>query len=106
MMIEIPDTPNKEPLSQECEHLAPIVKLLEENGNRVDRTSGVLHDKGEGNFLLFYDPIDLDLVTNKVNLPNFISASKGGYISCSRCWFNLEQRTKGKIFAGAKQIKW
>ena len=32
-MIEIPDTPNKELLSKECEHLAPIVELLEQNEN-------------------------------------------------------------------------
>ena len=105
-MIEIPDTPNKEPLSSECEHLAPIVELLESNGNVVDRNTGVLHDKGCGNFLLFFEPIDIQLLKEEVNIPKFIVVSKEGYVFCERCWFTLEQRQEGKTFMGLKQIKW
>ena len=105
-MIEIPDTPKKELLTTECEHLSPIVRLLEENGNKADRETGVLHDVGEGNFLLFYEPVNTDLIRKKVKLPDFIKIINNEYLFCERCWFTLEQRKKDKMFNGPVHIKW
>lgn len=105
-MIKIPDTPNSQPAGSECEHLSPIVKLLEENGNKPDRNTGVLHDKGDGNFLVFDEPIDTCLIRKNVLIPKFIKILENEYVFCERCWFTLEQKKKDKIYGGSKQIKW
>ncbi|MCP4323318.1 MAG: hypothetical protein GY787_16015 [Alteromonadales bacterium] len=105
-MIVIPDTPNTEPLSKECDHLKPIIQLLERNGNCVDRKTGILTDKGCGSFIVFLEAINTDLIKSEVELPSFIKISKDKYVFCERCWFTLEKRQKGKIYMGSKQIIW
>ena len=97
-MIIIPDTPNRSPLSKECDHLEPIVKLLEQNGNHVDRITGVLSDKGCGNFIVFFEPINTELIESEVEIPSFIKILKNKHVFCEKCWFTFEERQKGKRY--------
>lgn len=88
-----------------CCHLIPILNLLEREGNEMDRETGIICDKAEGNIALVHRIIDFTLITDTFDLPNFIFLSeKAQKISCGKCWCRIERKVKGKVYNSSQTI--
>ena len=106
MKQKIQETPYKSAMKDEvCSHLKPIVKLLENNGNKPDRSSGIICDKGDGNILLLEHDIDFQLIENHFDLPNFITLNEQkNRVVCSKCWCSFEKKAPEKALNTSQKI--
>ena len=105
MKQKIQETPYKSATKDEvCSHLKPIVKLLEDNGNKVDRLTGIICDKGDGNILLLENDIDFKLIENHFDLPDFVTLNEQKKrVVCSKCWCSFEKKVAGKRLIQARK---
>lgn len=89
-----------------CTHLQPILKVLEDNGNVVDRKTGIICDKGDGNILLVEESIDFELIRKSFEIPSFIVLEDDkNRVFCSKCWCSIEKKIEGRTFNSSQRIK-
>lgn len=107
MKIDIIESPFKPATKKSvCSHLAPIVNLLEKHGAAFDWATGVIPDKAAGNILLAETAIDVGLIEEKVNVPDYINIDRSrDLIFCKKCWCAIESKQPGKIYNSSVQPK-
>ena len=94
MKQKITETPYKTATKTDvCSHLQPMLKALESNGNIVDRATGIICDKANGNIMLLEKNIEYDVIESLFELPEFIHLNKKkDRITCGKCWCSLEKK--------------
>jgi hypothetical protein len=77
-----------------CSHLRPILRVLEEHGNKYDPSEPLYRDKySEAKRVMDY-PLNFDLIENTFAIPDFISLSRAKRtILCQVCWCSIVEKT-------------